>query len=217
MNNQSYPIQMNSDGAMHPSSPATRKIVYSCLVSLDGFINGPNGELDWHVIDSEFMNHVAEQQASIDTSLFGRRMYQEMVFWDSPGDPELLSEAEREFSQRWIQQEKIVFSRTLEAVQGNARLAKGSLEDEIRTLKSVAGGDIEIGGAELASQAVTLDLVDEYQFYVQPALTGGGTRCFLAPGQRAALTLEDIHTFSSGVVFMHYTRPVNRPTVDGAS
>jgi dihydrofolate reductase len=188
------------------ASQSTRKLIYSLLVSLDGFINGPGGELSGRGVDREFMQFVNEQQVPVDTSLFGRKMYQVMKFWDTAEDIEQLSDVELEFARQWNRQEKVVFSRTNQTVEGNARLATGSLEEEIQALKATPGGNIEIGGANLASQAIALDLVDEYGLFVQPFFTGGGTRFFPEHGPDILLERTGFHQFASGMVYLRYSR-----------
>jgi dihydrofolate reductase len=191
---------------MTSDSRTQRKLIYSVLVSLDGFINGPNGELDWHVVDDEFLQFVNDLQLGVDTSLFGRKMYQTMTYWDTADQNETLSSDELAFADQWNQQERIIFSSTLEAVSGNARLAQGSLEEEIRTLKEQDGKNIEIGGAALASHAINLGLVDEFHLFVQPVLVGNGTSAFQEVTSRPRLYLADYHVFRSGVVFHRYLR-----------
>ncbi len=197
---------------------AGRKLSYSILVSLDGFINGPNGELDWHVVEEEFLQFVNEQQSTVDTFLFGRRMYEVMAYWDTAEQDKTLSEGDRAFARRWNQQEKIVFSSSLGSVRGNARLAEGTLEEEILNLKARDGSDIEIGGATLAAEAINLGLVDEYHLFVQPVLVGSGTRAFPAAPSQQRLQLVGSHSFRSGVIYHHYRRLDSESTrTDGVS
>ncbi len=188
------------------SSGSNRKIIYSLAVSLDGFINGPNGEIDWHVVDSEFMNFIHAQVKEVDTFLFGRRMYETMVYWDTAADDPSLTSDAREFAHRWNQQLKIVFSNSLDQVQGNARLASTTLEGEVERLKSIPGGDIEISGATLAAQAMALDLIDEYRMFLTPVLLGGGTRYFPESGPGFPLERTGFHHFASGVTYLQYSR-----------
>jgi dihydrofolate reductase len=191
---------------MNEKGNSGRKIVYSSLVSLDGFVAGPNGELDWSEPDEEVYWRINDQQHQIDTLLFGRRMYETMVVWDELANNPELSEIERDFVSIWSRQAKIVFSSTLETVQGDARLARNGLGQEIAQLKAAPGKDIEIAGATLASSAFKLDLIDEVWLYVQPIILGNGKPWFPTPGQLLKLDLVNTLQFDSGVVFLHYVR-----------
>jgi dihydrofolate reductase len=188
------------------STGSDRKIVYSLAVSLDGYINGLNGELDWHVVDAEVMQFIRAQVKELDTFLIGRRLYEVMTYWDTAEDDPSISSDDRDFARRWNEQRKIVFSNTLEHVQGNARLADTTLEGEINRLKSTPGGDIEVGGATLAAQAMQLDLIDEFRLYLNPVVLGGGTRCFPESGPRFSLQRTGFRQFASGVTYLQYAR-----------
>src|SRR5574341_820958 len=128
-----------------------RKVIYSPMVSLDGFVEGPNQNLDWVIIDEELHNFVNDRQREIDTYLFGRRMYEVMTYWETadtdPSNPEYVLE----FARIWKGILKIVFSKTLEHVQGNARLSRGNIVEEIAQLKTQPGKDMSVGGATIAA------------------------------------------------------------------
>jgi dihydrofolate reductase len=181
-----------------------RKLVYSMAVSLDGFIAGPGGEIDWAAPDRELHRFHNEQMREIGVHLCGRRLYETMLYWESAEDRP--SEVGQEFAGIWQRLPKVVFSSSLERVLGNATLADDDLAGEIRRLKrEPAGGDIAIGGATLAARAIELDLIDEYRPFVNPVVLGGGTP-FLPGGVRVALELLETRTFGSRVAYLRYRR-----------
>jgi dihydrofolate reductase len=183
-----------------------RKVIYSMLVSLDGFIEGPNRELDWHVIDEEFHTFVNDQQSRFDTYLYGRRMYEVMAYWETADTNPSSTDYELEFGRIWKNMAKIVFSKTLEQVQGNARLVREGVAAEIATLKAQPGKDMALGGAAIASTLMRLGLIDEYWLYVQPVVLGRGTPMFPALGDMINLRLVETHRFGSGVIYLCYQR-----------
>lgn len=183
---------------------ATRKIIYLIQVSLDGFIEGPNREIDaWH-IDEELHTFINELQSEVDTYIFGRRMYETMSVWDTIGSKPDISEPEREFARIWDSKQKLVFSSTLESVQGNARLATRDISEEIAALKSEPGLNIEIGGAGIAGSAIERGLIDELRFFVQPVILGAGTPVLPPLDNKIRLKLIDTHVFESGVIYLRY-------------
>lgn len=181
-----------------------RKLIYSMFVSLDGFINGPNREIDWHVVDEELHGYVNEQERAIDTFLFGRRMYEVMKYWDTadkdPSNPPHVLE----FARIWQTIPKIVFSKTLGEVGPNARLMREVVADEITTLKQQPGKTISVGGAGLAAGFIGLGLIDEYQSYVHPVVLAGGTPMFQPSDQRIHLRHLETRTLRSGVTHIRY-------------
>ena len=181
-----------------------RKVIYSPMVSLDGFVEGPNRELDWGIVDEELHTYINDQQREIDTYLFGRRMYEVMVYWDTaeadPSNPEYALE----FARIWKNTHKIVFSKTLAQVQGNATLSKGNIVEEIARLKTEPGKDLSVGGASIASTLMGLGLIDEYWLYVQPVILGSGRPMFPALSSKINLRLLETRTFNSGVVLLRY-------------
>lgn len=174
------------------------------MVSLDGFIEGPNRNLDWVLIDEELHTYINDQQREIDTYLFGRRMYEVMVYWETadtdPSNPAYVLE----FARLWKGILKIVFSKTLEQVQGNARLNRENIAEEIVTLKAQPGKDMSVGGATIASALGQFGLIDEYQLFVHPVVLGSGTPMFRALDHKIDLRLIETRTFGSGVVFLRY-------------
>jgi dihydrofolate reductase len=137
--------------------------------------------------------------------LLGRRLYETMLYWETADQDPSLGESMLEFAALWKPIPKVVFSTTLPAVQGNARLASGGLAEEIERLRAEPGqGDIGIGGATLAAEAAALDLIDEYRARVCPVLVGGGIPFFPQKERRVDLELVKTRTFSSGVVYLRY-------------
>jgi dihydrofolate reductase len=182
-----------------------RSVTYSMNVSLDGYIVGPDGGFDWSGPDEEVFRSWIDEIREVGVHLMGRRIYETMLYWETAEQDESLDDAELEWTALWKPLPKVVFSRTLSAVQGNARLASGGLADEIERLRAEPGeGDIAIGGAGLAHQAAELGLIDEYRARVYPVLVGGGTPFFAHRERRVDLELVATRPFSSGVVYVRY-------------
>lgn len=185
---------------------AQRRVIYSMFVSLDGFIAGPNQNIDWHVVDEELHSYVNTQERAIGALLYGRRTYEVMAYWQTADTNPTSPAHEVEYARIWQSIPKIVFSKTLERVEGNARLAREVNTEEITKLKEQPGGDLGLGGAGLASTFMQLGLIDEYQLYVHPVVLGGGTPMFRASNNRIRLRLVEARTFGSGVVLLRYQR-----------
>ncbi len=188
-----------------------RKVIYSMLVSLDGFIEGPNRELDWHIIDEEFHQFVNDQQREFDACLYGRRMYEVMRYWETADTNPSAPAYELEFARIWKKMPKIVFSKTLEQVQGNARLVRDNIAAEIAKLKQQPGKNMELGGPNIASTFIQLGLVDEYRPFIQPVVLGSGTPFFPVLDNRIKLRLVETRTFRSGVVYVRYQADRGEP------
>jgi dihydrofolate reductase len=180
------------------------KVIYSMNVSLDGFIAGPDGDIDWSAPDQELHRFHNEQTREASVHLLGRRLYETMRYWDTAEEEP--GSAEEEFAQLWRDQPKVVFSRTLENVEGNAMLATGEVADEVARLREEHGGVISVGGAGLASTLIEQDLVDEYRLFVNPVIVGGGTPYFPPLRERLDLRLAETRTFGSGVVYLRCER-----------
>ena len=180
------------------------KLIYSMSVSLDGFIVGPDGKFDWAAPDEELHRFHNERIRELGGHLLGRRLYETMLVWESAEEDSSLPEYEREFAAIWNPQPKVVFSNTLEQVEGNARLASGDVAEEAARLKETAGGDISVGGADLAAACIERGLVDEYGLFVNPVVVGGGTPFFPPLAERIALELLETRTFGSRVVYLRY-------------
>ena len=183
-----------------------RSVTYSMGVSLDGYIVGPDGNIiPAPPPDEEIWRLVKDEIRGVDVHLMGRRLYETMLYWETAGQDPPFDDAETEWAALWNPLPKVVFSTTLSAVQGNARLATGGLAGEIERLRSEQGdGNIAIGGATLAAQAAALDLIDEYRARVYPVLVGGGIPYFPQGERRVDLELLESRTFSSNVVYLRY-------------
>ena len=183
-----------------------RKLIYSMSVSLDGFIAGPDGDFDWGAPDEELHRFHNQRVREIGAHLLGRRLYETMLYWETADENPSAAEVELEFARIWKSIPQIVFSKTLEQVVGNARLAGGSVAEEVEKLKEEPGKDLAVGGAGLASTCIELGLVDEYQLFVYPVVVGGGTPFFPALEERIDLELVETRTFGSRVVYLRYRR-----------
>ena len=181
-----------------------RKVIYSMGMSLDGFIAGPDGEIDWSAPDEELHRFHNEHARGMGAYLFGRRLYEEMTYWDT--DDESRGAPEQEFARIWKETPKIVFSRTLERVEGNARLAGDNIAEEVARLKEQPGKDMAVGGAGLASTFMELGLIDEFRPVVHPVVVGGGTPYLSPLDERINLELVETRKFGSGVVYLRYRR-----------
>lgn len=182
-----------------------RSVTYSMGVSLDGYIVGPDGGFDWTEPDKDVFRFWIDEIRGVDVHLMGRRLYETMLYWETAEEDASLDEAELEWTALWKPLPKVVFSRTLSAVQGNARLASGSPAEEIERLRAEPGeGEIAIGGATLAAEAAASDLIDEYRAVVHPVLVGGGIPFFPARGRRVDLELVENRTFNSKAVYLRY-------------
>ena len=183
-----------------------RKLIYSMGVSLDGFIAGPAGEIDWSAPDEELHRFHNQQAREVGADLYGRRLYEVMRFWETADERPEARDYEREFARIWKDTPKVVFSRTLERVEGNARLVRIDAGEEVVRLKQQPGKDLAVGGAGLASSLMRLGLIDEYRLFVSPVAVGGGTRFFPALDARIELELVETRTFGSRVVYVRYRR-----------
>jgi dihydrofolate reductase len=182
-----------------------RSVTYSMGASLDGYIVDPDGNFDWGVPDEEVFRFWIDEIREVGVHLLGRRLYETMLYWETADQDRALDDSELEWAALWKPLPKVVFSTTLSAVQGNARLASGGLAEEIERLRAEPGeGDIAIGGATLAAEAAALGLIDEFRVIVYPVLVGGGIPFFPQRERRVDLELVETRTFSSGVVYLHY-------------
>ena len=176
-----------------------RKVIVSNLMSLDGFFEGPNHELDWFVVDEEFFAYARDMLRGVDTILFGRKTYQHMAdYWPSaPAD---------EIADQMNNLPKIVFSRTLESAEWqNSTLVKSDAIAEISKSKQLPGKDMVIlGSASLASFLLQQGLIDEYRVILNPVLLGSGNPLFQEVKQRLRLKLSRTKLFGSGVVVLYY-------------
>jgi len=182
------------------------QLVYGMTVSLDGYISGPNGEIDWSAPDEELHRFHNERTRAQSAVLMGRKLYQEMLVWEKTDVASWDTEYEREFASIWNDTPKVVFSTTLDRVDGNARLARSDLADEVEALKAEFDGDLSVGGAGLASSLTKLGLIDEYWLFVAPVVLGGGTPYFGVHGTPLDLELLETRPFGQGVIHLRYRR-----------
>ncbi|MEU9228041.1 dihydrofolate reductase family protein [Streptomyces massasporeus] len=181
-----------------------RSVTYSMNVSLDGYIVGPDGNFDWTGPDEDVFRFWIDEIRQVDVHLLGRRLYETMLYWET-ADQDSLDDAQLEWAALWNPLPKVVFSKTLTSVQGNARLVSGGLAEEIERLRSEPGeGEIALGGATLATQAAASGLIDEFRTVVYPVLVGGGIPYFPRDERRVDLELVETRTFSSGVVLLRH-------------
>ena len=179
------------------------KVIYAMGgVSADGYIVGPDGKSDWSMPDEELHRFHNEQTRALAGHLLGRRLYDTMVYWETADkDP---SDIVREFALIWQALPKVVFSRTLDSVEGaNTTLARDDLRAELTSLRESVRGDVAVGGAELAGEAARLNLIDEYKLFVYPVAVGGGVP-FFPRDHRVDMELVETRTFSSRVVYLRY-------------
>ena len=180
-------------------------LIFSMGVSVDGFIADRDGAFAWSVPSDETFQFHIEQVRELGAFLLGRRLYETMLVWET--DPSFRDdEAGAAFADVWCAIPKVVFSRTLDSVQGNARLAEGSLAEEAAAALGATDKDVAIGGAGLAAQAVELDLVDELRLFRYPVVVGGGTPMLPPVSEPIPLRLVETRSFGSRVVFERYAR-----------
>ncbi len=179
------------------------KLIYAAIASLDGYVEDEEGKFDWAMPDEELHAFVNDQERPIGTYLYGRRMYETMVFWETAGgegEPQVF----RDYAEIWRAADKVVYSRTLtEATSARTRIEPELDPDAVRALKESSAADLSIGGAELAGQALAAGLVDEVHLFLFPVVVGGGKRA-LPDGVKAQLELLDERRFASGVVHLHH-------------
>jgi dihydrofolate reductase len=180
-------------------------VIYSMGVSLDGYIAGPDGAIDWAAPDEELLRFHNQQTRQLGAHLCGRGLYQDMLPWETAGETRS-DPNELEFARIWTALPKVVFSSTLQTVEGNARLANGDAAEELAALRAESGKDVSVGGAGFASTLVELNLIDEYRLFVSPVVLGGGTRYFPALDRRLDLELVETRTFGGRVVYLRYRR-----------
>ena len=179
------------------------RLIYVAIASLDGYVADEQGNFDVLAPDAEVHAFVNDLERAVGTHLYGRRMYEVMVWWETvetAGEPDVI----RDFAEIWWAADKIVYSRTLEAVASErTRIEREFKPETVREMKAMTERDITVGGPELAGQALAAGLVDECHLFLAPVLMGGGTRA-LPDGLRLQMELLDERRFGSGVVHLHY-------------
>jgi dihydrofolate reductase len=182
-----------------------RKFIYQTLVSLDGYVSGPNDTLDWHIVTEDLHRVFNEQQQRFEGYVFGRRTYETMRYWD---DPKLLEpDAEaiyRDFAAKWVTMPKLVVSNSLAEAGLNARIVRDDVAAQLKSLKQEPGGDMSIGGGVLAASIRGEGLIDEYDLFVHPVVLGGGRPLFPPAEGRLGLDLIETKTYPQGVVRLRY-------------
>jgi dihydrofolate reductase len=184
-----------------------RKIIYWVHVSVDGHIEGPNGEFDWPALGPELSAYAFDMNEGVDTFLYGRAVWDMMSgFWPHA---ESMSDDEHDlkFAPIWRATPKIVFSRTLEKADWNARVISENIAEEVTALKQQPGKDLLLtGGSSLAAALTEFGLIDDYRIVVHPVVLGGGKRLFLKPKDRINLQLVESRSFDSRTVLLRYRR-----------
>jgi dihydrofolate reductase len=177
------------------------KLIYSAITSLDGYVADENGNFDWAEPDEEVHTFINDLQRPVGTYLYGRRMYEVMVAWETlalANQPPFM----QEFAEIWQAADKIVYSKTLEtASSARTRIERDFDPEAVRRMK--AGRDLSVAGPHLAAQAIRAGLVDEWHMFVAPVVVGGGTR-FLPPDVRLKLELVDQRGLAGGMIHLHY-------------
>ena len=183
-----------------------RKIIVMLSVSLDGFFAGPDGELDWHLVDDELHTHFNDVLRGMSVFLDGRVSYELMAeFWPTADRDPDSSAPMVEFAGIWRDMPKLVYSTTLQRADWNTTVVRDVVPEEVRALKAEPGGDMALGGAVLAAAFQRHGLVDEYRLYVHPVVLGEGRPLF-ASGTPVRLQLVQTRTFGNGVVLLRYER-----------
>ena len=179
------------------------RLIYSAIASLDGYVADESGNFDWAAPDEDVHRFVNELERPIGTYLYGRRMYETMVFWGI-ADVADMPPFVRDFAEIWRAADKVVYSKTLKtASTARTRIERAFDPDAVRQLKASAERDVSVGGAELAARAIEAGLVDEYQLFGAPVVVGGGKR-WLPDHVRLDLELLDVRRFGSGFVYLRY-------------
>ncbi len=180
------------------------KLIYSAIASLDGYVADEDGNFDWAAPDAEVHSFINELERPIGTYLYGRRMYEVMLFWETVSTDADQDPIMRDFAELWRAADKVVYSTTLEAESSpRTRIERDFDPDAVAQVKASVGDDISVGGPNLASHAIKAGLVDEFQLFVTPIVVGGGQH-WLPDGAQLKLELVDERRFAGGVVYLSY-------------
>jgi dihydrofolate reductase len=180
------------------------KLIYSAITSLDGYVADEDGNFDWAAPDEEVHAFVNDLERRVGTYLYGRRMYEVMVFWETARTLAHQPPFIKDFAEIWQAADKIVYSTTLATVSSaRTRIERDFDPEAVRQMKASAGRDISVGGPDLAAQAIKAGLVDECHLFLTPIVVGGGKRS-LPDDVRLTLELLDEGRFGNGVVHLHY-------------
>ena len=184
-----------------------RKIIWMMSVSIDGYMEGPNRELDWSMIDDELHRHMNGWLAEAGAFLEGRVTYELMQeFWPTADQDPAATPTVVEFAGIWRGMPKVVYSRTLARLDENATVVSDVVPEEVFALKAQPGGDLVVGGGDLGAEFARHDLIDEYRLYVHPVVIGRGKPMLRPSDAKVPLQLVETHTFGSGVVLLRYHR-----------
>ncbi len=180
------------------------KLIYSVITSLDGYIEDEDGKFDWAVPDEEVHTFINDLERPVGTYLYGRRMYEMMVGWETDHTLAIQSHLMRDFAQIWQAADKIVYSTTLETVPtARTRIERDFDPEAVRQMKAYAGSDLTVSGPDLAAHAFRAGLVDECHLFIAPILVGGGKQCF-PHNVRLKLELLDERRFGNGMAHLRY-------------
>jgi dihydrofolate reductase len=180
------------------------RLIYSAITSLDGYVADEDGNFDWAAPDAEVHSFINELERPIGTYLYGRRMYEVMLFWETVSTDAAQAPIMRDFAELWRAADKVVYSKTLEGeASAKTRIERDFDPEAVRQLKASAGQDLGVGGADLAGQAIRAGLVDEFHLFLTPIVVGGGDH-WLPDGEQLPLELLDERRFGNGVVYLSY-------------
>jgi dihydrofolate reductase len=180
------------------------RLIYSMIMSLDGYVADEAGNFDWAAPDEEVHQYFNDMEREVGTHLYGRRMYETMVYWETADGLADQSAVEADYAQVWQAADKVVYSRNLETVSSErTRIERDFDPDAVRQMKAAADRDLTVGGPALAGQALSAGVVDECHLFVAPVLVGGGTPA-LPDGVRLELELLDERRMGNGMVHLHY-------------
>jgi dihydrofolate reductase len=180
------------------------KLIYSALASLDGYVADEDGNFDWAAPDEEVHRFVNDLERPVGTYLYGRRMYEVMVYWATAETVSDQPTAMQDYAEIWQAADKLVYSKTLEeASSAKTRIERHFDPEAVRQMKASAGQDLGVGGTEVAAEAIRAGLVDEFHLFLTPVVVGGGTRA-LPDDVRLDLELLDERRFAGGVVYLSY-------------
>ena len=179
-------------------------LIYSVIMSLDGYVADADGNFDWAVPDEEVHTFVNDLERPVGTYLFGRRMYETMVYWETADTVADQPDYMLDYAQVWQAADKVVYSRTLETTSSaRTRVERDFDPEAVRQLKESATADLSIGGPDLAAQALGAGLVDECRLFLSPVVVGGGHRAF-PDGVRVPLELLEERRFGNGAIYLRY-------------
>ncbi|MCU1681054.1 MAG: putative bifunctional deaminase-reductase-like protein [Amycolatopsis sp.] len=187
-----------------------RKVILSISISLDGYIEGPERQIDWHFVDEELHRYFNDKLRDMGAFLEGRVTYELMAeYWPTDEAVNSADPVVADFSRIWREMPKFLYSTTVERADWNTTIKRAVVVEEVEALKAEPGGDLVVGGADLAAEFRRLDLIDEYHIYVHPILIGRGKPLFEETDFLTKLKLVETRAFGNGVVLLRYERPAS--------